>query len=65
MRKCNACKNNIIEFDHCDTTLGKYLSSWGRIKSRRETRLCAKHQRELAQAIKRARHLAILPYTNR
>jgi len=65
MRRCNACKNNTIEFDYRDASLAKFLSSWGRIKSRRETRMCSRHQRELASSIKRARFLAILPYTNR
>jgi small subunit ribosomal protein S18 len=43
-------------------TLSHYISSRGKIESRRRTRACAKHQRRLAQAIKRARTLALLPY---
>ena len=42
--------------------LSRYISSRGKIGSRRRTRACAKHQRRLAQAIKRARILALLPY---
>jgi small subunit ribosomal protein S18 len=61
-RRCNACKNGIIDFDYNDSGLSRYLNNWAKIKSRRETRLCAKHQRNLAQAIKRARYLALLPY---
>jgi len=61
-RRCNACKNGIIDFDYKDTALSRYINSWAKIKTRRETRLCAKHQRNLGQAIKRARFLALLPY---
>ena len=42
--------------------LSRYISNQGKIGSRRRTRACAKHQRRLAQAIKRARFLALLPY---
>ncbi len=63
--RCYACRNNIIEFDHKEPGLVRYLSPWAKIKSRRETRLCAKHQRSLTAAIKRARFLGLLPYVNR
>jgi len=43
--------------------LRRYLSDRGRIESRRKTGTCAKHQRWLAVALKRARHLALLPYS--
>lgn len=43
-------------------TLKKYISESGKILPRRITGNCAKHQRELTSAIKRARHLAMLPY---
>ncbi len=39
-----------------------YISDRGKIEPRRRTGACAKHQRVLARAIKRARHLALLPY---
>jgi len=65
MRRCNACRNQTIDFDHKDSALSRFLSNRSKIKSRRETRLCAKHQRKLATAIKRARFLALLPYVNR
>jgi len=42
--------------------LSQYISGRGKIESRRRTRACAKHQRYLAQAIKKARFLALLPY---
>jgi len=65
MKRCLACKSNIVDFDHTDPALKKYLSNYGKIKTRKETRLCARHQRNLSRAIKRARTLALLPYTNR
>lgn len=43
-------------------TLSQYLTSNGSIGSRHTTRACAKHQRAIARAIKRARFLALLPY---
>jgi small subunit ribosomal protein S18 len=42
--------------------LQRYLSERGKIRPRRQTGLCARDQRRLAQAIKRARHLALLPF---
>jgi len=42
--------------------LRNYISDRGKISPRRRTGTCAKHQRVLARAIKRARHLALLPY---
>jgi small subunit ribosomal protein S18 len=39
-----------------------YLTDHGKIRPRRQTALCARHQREMAVAIKRARHLALLPF---
>jgi len=64
MRRCFACKINIVDFDHNDPALKKFLTNWSKIKSGKETRLCSKHQRNLTRAIKRARTLALLPYTN-
>jgi small subunit ribosomal protein S18 len=43
--------------------LRKYLSEKGKILPRRISGSCAKHQRQLTMAIKRARHIALLPYT--
>jgi small subunit ribosomal protein S18 len=42
--------------------LRRYLSDHGKIKARRKIGTCAKHQRRLATAIKRARHVALLPF---
>ncbi len=40
-----------------------YINEEGKIRPRRQTTVCSKHQRSLARAIKRARHLALLPFT--
>ena len=55
-------KNNSI--DYKDTNkLKRYVSERGKILPRRITGNCAKHQRALTVAIKRARHIALMPYT--
>jgi len=59
---CPFCKGK-MEINYKDVSmLSHYISSQGKILSRRRSRTCAKHQRRLAQAIKRARYLAMLPY---
>ena len=58
------CVEKMTAIDFKDFSfLRRFLSDRGRIESRRKSGTCAKHQRALAQAIKRARHLALLPYT--
>jgi small subunit ribosomal protein S18 len=42
--------------------LKRYVTEQGKIRSRRQTGTCARHQRMIARAVKRARHLALLPY---
>lgn len=60
---CPFCKEK-IEIDYKDVSrLQRYLSGRAKIEARRRTGTCAKHQRRLALAIKRARFLALLPYT--
>jgi small subunit ribosomal protein S18 len=60
---CPFCKEK-IEIDYKDISrLQRYISSRAKIEGRRRTGACAKHQRRLALAIKRARFLALLPYT--
>ena len=60
---CYFCANKIEEIDYKDPVkLRAYISSRAKIEPRRRTGVCAKHQRLLALAIKRARHLALLPY---
>ncbi len=62
-RVCNFCSDKIEEIDYKDASkLRRYVSDRGRIEPRRKTGTCARHQRALATAIKRARHIAILPY---
>ncbi len=62
-RKCFFCTEGIDEIDYRDVELLRlFLTGRGRIKPRRTTGVCAKHQRRLAKAIKRARHLALLPF---
>lgn len=63
MAKCEFCKKNIGIIDYKDVeTLKKFLTPRGKIVSRRQTGLCAYHQRKLALAIKRAREMALLPF---
>ena len=60
---CYFTKNHIDYIDYKDVeTLKKYISPSGKITSSRITGTCAKHQRMLATAIKRARYMALLPY---
>lgn len=61
---CAFCAERNKTIDYKDMgTLRRYLTERGKIKGRRKTGTCAKHQRTLAVAIKRARHLAMLPFT--
>jgi len=61
---CSFCVEKARAIDYKDVLkLRRYLSDRGRIESRRKTGTCAKHQRWLATALKRARHLAMLPYS--
>lgn len=63
-RTCRFCTNPKMVIDYKDIeTLSRFVSDHGRIRSRRQTGTCAKHQRQLAREIKRARHLALLPFT--
>ncbi|HVP22034.1 MAG TPA: 30S ribosomal protein S18 [Anaerolineaceae bacterium] len=60
---CQFCadKNITIDYKQVDV-LRRFVTEEGKIRPRRQTGTCARHQRELAGAIKRARHLALLPY---
>jgi small subunit ribosomal protein S18 len=61
---CAFCADNIGEVDYKDLGhIRRHLSERGKIEPRRKLGTCAKHQRSLTVAIKRARHLALLPYT--
>jgi small subunit ribosomal protein S18 len=62
-RVCSFCSEKIEVIDYkVVAPLRRYISDRGKIEPRRKTGACAKHQRALAVAIKRARHLALLPY---
>ena len=59
---CSFCVDKITTIDYKDTAkLRRYLSERGKILPRRTTGTCAAHQRQLTVAIKRARHIALLP----
>jgi small subunit ribosomal protein S18 len=61
---CAFCLEKAKTIDYKDVpTLRRYLTDRGKIKSRRKTGTCSKHQRRLAIAVKRARHVALLPFT--
>ena len=59
---CVFCgKDNVIDYEDANK-LSRYVSERGKILPRRVTGNCAKHQREITSAVKRARHMAIMPY---
>jgi small subunit ribosomal protein S18 len=61
---CNFCVDGVKDIDYKDVArLRRFLAESGKISSRRRTGVCARHQRALTTAIKRARHLALLPFT--
>jgi small subunit ribosomal protein S18 len=65
-RYCRFTAEGITEIDYKDLNLLKsYVSESGKIVPSRITGTSAKYQRQLAQAIKRARYLALIPYTDR
>lgn len=60
---CNFCADNIDRIDYKDVALlNNYVNERGRVLPRRRTGTCAKHQRRLSVAIKRARHVALMPF---
>lgn len=64
IKVCTFCmeKTSRIDYKNYDM-LRRYLTERAKIRPRRQTGTCARHQRVLARAIKRARHLALLPFT--
>ena len=60
---CPLCadKNLVLDYKNADQ-LRKFINEKGKILPRRATGACAKHQREITTAVKRARHIAIIPY---
>jgi small subunit ribosomal protein S18 len=62
-RNCFFCKEHIAEIDYKNINqLRRYISERGKIRSRRITGACRRHQVQVAQAVKRAREMALLPY---
>ena len=61
---CALCANKdlVLDYKNADQ-LKKFVNEKGKILPRRATGACAKHQRAITVAVKRARHIAILPYT--
>ena len=64
-RNCYFCKEKIEEVDYkSQNQLRRYVSEKGKIRSRRITGACRRHQRQVAVAVKRAREMALLPYVS-
>jgi len=62
-RNCYFCREKIDEVDYKNyNQLRRYISEKGKIRSRRTTGACRRHQRQVAVAVKRAREMALLPY---
>ena len=65
-RHCVYCIHGVKAIDYKDTDLfRRFLSSYGKIVPRRKSGVCSRHQRMLAQAIKRARIMALIPFAVR
>ncbi len=63
MNSCYFCQQNIKNIDYKNVeSLKRFISSQMKIYPRRKTGLCAKHQRQLKKAVKRARFMALLPF---
>ena len=68
MRKkvCPLCANKDLVLDYKNAEqLRKFINDKGKILPRRATGACAKHQRDITLEVKRARHIAVLPYTTK
>ncbi len=62
---CSFCVDKVTDIDYKDVAkLRKYLSERAKIVPRRVTGTCARHQRQMTLAVKRARHIALLPYVS-
>ena len=65
-KTCFFCANDLENIDYKNTELlKKFTNFYGQILPKRRTGVCSKHQRKLAQAIKRARIMALVIFTNR
>jgi small subunit ribosomal protein S18 len=64
-KSCYFCKEKVEEVDYKNyNQLRRYISEKGKIRSRRITGACRRHQRQVAVAVKRAREMALLPYVS-
>jgi small subunit ribosomal protein S18 len=62
-KQCHFCTNGIRDIDYKEVEpLKQFIDTHGRIVNHRRSAVCAKHQRKLATAIKRARYMALLPF---
>jgi small subunit ribosomal protein S18 len=62
-KPCPFCRDKVDQVDYKDiATLRRFVSDRGKIRSRRITGACRRHQNQIAKAVKRARELALLPY---
>jgi len=63
-KSCFFCKDKVDEVDYKNINqLRRYVSEKGKIRNRRVTGACRRHQRQVAVAVKRAREMALLPYS--
>ena len=64
-KSCHFCRDKVDEIDYKNIAqLRRYLSEKGKIRSRRITGACRRHQLQVAGAVKRAREMALLPYVS-
>ncbi len=64
-KPCQHCRDKIEQVDYKNVDmLRRFISDKGKIRSRRITGACRRHQGQIARAVKRARTLALLPYAN-
>ncbi len=64
-KPCPYCRDKVEQVDYKDAPgLRRFVSERGKIRSRRITGACRRHQSQVARAVKRARELALLPYVN-
>jgi small subunit ribosomal protein S18 len=65
LKPCPLCESGIWQINYKDEhTLSRLMTDAGKIMPRRMTGMCARHQRQVGTAIKRARYLALVPYTH-
>ena len=65
-KDCPFCRRKLVDIDYKDpAAFTRYITPWAKIKPTKDTGACAKHQRRLAEAIKRARFMALLAFTTR